>query len=72
MNPEISKLELKLFQMREELFVIRPEQVANNSFMGRVVTLSEHIAECEKMLANARVADHCGPVSKKRTKHNSI
>jgi hypothetical protein len=68
MNIEIPKLELKLFQMREELCIIRPEQVTNSSFMGRVVTLSEHIAECEKMLANARVEDFRCLVNNKRTK----
>jgi hypothetical protein len=69
MNPEIPKLESKLFQMREELRTIRPLQVSNPGFMGRTITLSQHICEGEKMLANARVADFRWPVNKKRTRY---
>lgn len=59
-NVEIPKLEKKLAELREELWLIRPALASNSRLMGRSVTLCEHITECEKMIANTRVSNLCG------------
>jgi hypothetical protein len=68
MNIEIAKLESKLAEMREELKIIRPLLATNRTLMGRSVTLCNHIATCEQMLANARVLDCSLPVNNRPTK----
>ena len=57
MNVEIQKLEAKLAELRSELASTKTLMGSNRAAMGRSVTLCEHIAECERMLATARVLD---------------
>jgi len=52
---ELEKLEWKRTEMKEEIRSLRPQQAQNRLLIPKVIRLSIMLADCEKMIAEARV-----------------
>jgi hypothetical protein len=66
---ELEQLCSKRDEMKAELEELRPMQAAHPSYIGRVISLSTMLCDCDQMIANIRAKQQIDRVNKTRTTH---
>ena len=64
---ELEQLCAKRAEMKRELDELRPLQAAHPRYMGRVISLSTMLCDCDQMIANIRSKQLTDRVNKHRT-----